>query len=131
MKYQTRILIFSTLLVLAQSLYIFKNTYNFKDYTISSFILAPSIVLGINYNLALGLSNGSVVLTSTEITATGSPILFTIHQCFSSIGTMEEFSQPHTIKSEFSTQRITTPRCTRVSSARLCGPQHFMQILTL
>jgi hypothetical protein len=65
MKYQTWILIFAALFVLAQSSYTFKNSQSFYEYAISSFALAPSTVATPNLNLALGLLNGTVVLTST------------------------------------------------------------------
>lgn len=65
MKYQTWILVFATLFALAQSSYNFKNSQAFYEYPISSFALAPSTVATSNLNLALGLLNGTVVLTST------------------------------------------------------------------
>lgn len=66
MKIQTWILILTTLLVVAQSSYNFKNSQDFYGYNVMSFALAPSTVTGTSFNLALGLLNGSVVLTSTE-----------------------------------------------------------------
>ncbi len=59
-------LILATVLILTQSSFYFKNSQSFYEYTVSKFALAPSNApTSNNFNLALGLLNGTVVFTST------------------------------------------------------------------
>lgn len=64
-KYQAWLVVVC-LLAVSQSSFNFKTSQSFYEYTVNRFTIAPSTVTTANYNLALGLLNGSVVLTNTE-----------------------------------------------------------------